>query len=158
MKNSLKILIITGTVILVVVIFIVVSLLNPKKNPPPSQTNTPTPTPEFVQGELYTVKITPIDTTKTYTPAQPIEITFTQDVDKLALKYEITPAANTFVVASQNPNSLIIVPTTVWSTGSTSITILEDTTSTGGRKLKNPQTYILNAAIPTIPQDLEGNY
>lgn len=160
MNNKLKILIIIGIAVLVIIVFIAVSLIGGlgRGPQPPEKTSFPTPTAAFIEGELYIAKIMPVDTTKIYTPAQPIEVSFTQGVDKLGLKYETHPATETFVVDSPIPNSLIIVPTTVWKIGVTSITILDNTTSAEGRKLKNPQTYILNTAVPTVPPNLEGNY
>lgn len=157
MRNKLKILIIAGVIILLVIIFVIISLFGKGPVTPRDQTALPTPASEFIEGELYITSIKPLDSTQTYSPAQPVEITFTQTLDKLALRYEVTPTTETFVVNSPNPQSLIIVPTTMWSNGATTITILENSTSTEGKTLKNPQSYILNTAIPTIP-DLEGAY
>lgn len=155
--NKIKIILIAGIIGFIVIVFIVLSFLGSgsQQKPPTSQT---TPTPQtFPSTALYISSITPADTSQAYLPVQPIQINFTQPINKNSLKYSVTPATESFVVSGQTANSLIIVPTTFWNGPRITITILGETISSTGNDLKNPQTYILNLAIPTIPQ-LEGAY
>lgn len=156
--NKVKIFIIGSIVIFILIVFFILSLLNRRGTiTPPITTITPTPI-QFDQSQLFITSIIPADTTTTYLPAQPIEITFTQAVEKGSLRYSVTPPTEVLVNIGSSVNSLIISPLTVWARGETSISILSQTISASGNILKNPQNYILKTAIPTLPQHLEGAY
>lgn len=156
--NKIKMLIIAGIVGAVIIIFIFVSLIL-GRTPTPSQTVIVSPTPvQFSESELSITSIIPLDTKKSYLPPQPIQISFTQEVLPTSLKYTITPQTDVLVVKGSTPNSLILAPKTMWQSGITTITILGDTTSKKGLLLKNPQSYILHTAIPTMYIPNQGAY
>lgn len=155
--NKIKLVIIGVVIIIIVIVFIFVSLINTRPDSTPLPQNTP-PTPQALSSkELSIVSISPADKSATYLPAQPIEIVFTQPISKTAISYTATPPTETFVSMGQKPNSLIISPTTIWTTGNTTISI-KNAVSDMGNTLTNPQEYILRTAIPTIPDNLEGAY
>lgn len=160
--NRLKVLIIFGVTVIIALLFFIVSTTLKQPGTPETGGEDLLPTPEssgqINKKDLYIVSIIPADTAQTYFPVQPIQITFTQPVSPSDLKYQVSPSSESFVVLGNTPNSLIISPTTFWNNGSTTITIMETTISGVGLKLKNPKTYILKTAAPTIPPNLEGAY
>lgn len=155
--SRIKLIVIGLIVSIIFFIFIIVSFLFPTT---PSNPNPTTPAPtsnEFKPGELSIISIDPKDTSKTFLPIQPIEITFTMPVSKNSILYTTEPLTDSFVSEGNKDNSLIISPTTIWSSGVTQINIT-GAISTSGENLINPQRYILKTAIPTIPDNLEGAY
>ncbi|MBP6913109.1 MAG: hypothetical protein KBC00_00675 [Candidatus Levybacteria bacterium] len=155
--NKVKIIIIASVTGLIFIVFILTLLFTGGRvSAPPSIPNTPTPA-QFSEKELYITSISPRDTALSYLPAQPIEITFTQEVATNSLNYTISPPTEVIVVKGTAPNTLIFAPKTFWENGEVIISFLSTTTSTSGGSLKNPQTYKIKVAIPTIP-DLEGAY
>lgn len=157
--NKIKLIIIFGITAIIVVLFFTISLMLGRGKAPEKQNGTPMPTIEQINtSELYITSIIPADTTNIYLPVQPVQITFTQSISPDSLKYQAIPTSNSFVTQGKTPNSLIISPTTFWVNGTTTITIFKTTTSAGGLGLKNPQSYILKTAAPTIPPNLEGAY
>lgn len=150
--NKLKLIIIGIITGIVILIFFIISLLGPGKQTP-NKTNIPSPTLiPFNSSELFITSIEPLDTSKTYLPGQPILISFTQEVQRKDLKFDIIPKTDVLVNFGTIPNTLIVSPLTVWQNGTTQITILPQTVSTTSHFLKNTQTYILKTAIPTLPE------
>lgn len=160
--NKLKLLAITGITGIIIILFFTISLFLGKAGTPEKQGNTPLPTAAPTQqinvNDLYVVGIIPEDTTKTYLPVQPIQVTFTQAVSPSSLKYQVLPSSESFVTQGKTPNSLIISPTSFWNNGATTITILDTTMSDKGLGLKNPQSYVLKTDAPAIPANLQGGY
>lgn len=156
--NRFKIFIIGAVVVFIVLVFFVLSLLN-RENAitPPITTTTPTPV-QFDQTRLFITSVIPADTTTTYLPAQPIEITFTQAVEETSLRYTITPPTEVLINPGSSSNSIIVSPLTVWQLGETTISVLPQTLSTSGNVLQNPQNYVLKTAIPTLPEHSEDAY
>ncbi len=156
--NKLKIIIIAIITVIIFLIFFLAILSSNRRGSTPLPNTLPTPTPvQFSEKELYITSIVPKDTLQSYLPAQPLQITFTQEVTAEKLLYTILPPAEVLVVKSATPKTLILAPKTFWANGETTITILPATVSINGNILKNPQTYKINIAIPTIP-DIEGAY
>lgn len=158
--NKLKIILIASIVGIIILLFIFLMFLtnlqpNTKRQPPVSVTPTAIPLSE---DELFIVSILPTDRNAVYTPAQPLQITFTQEVPPQNLKYTTLPQTQILIVKGEKPKTLIFAPRTFWQNGNTTITFLDSTQSNMGNVLKNPQTYTLKTAIPTIPEGLEGGY
>lgn len=156
--NRVKIIIIVVVVVLILILFFVFSLLTRQNKPlAPNQTITPTSV-QFDQTKLFITSIQPTDRTSTYSPAQPIEVTFTQPVEETSIRYKITPSTEVLINPGASGNSIIISPLTVWTIGETTISILPQTLSTSGNPLQNPQEYLLKAAIPTLPEHSDEAY
>lgn len=158
--NRFKLILIFGITGIIIILFFSISFFLGKTPVSQEQNNnltTPTQIPFNTNG-LYITSIIPENTTQTYIPVQPVQITFTKPVSISSLKYQITPDSKTYVTEGKTPNSLVISPSTFWGNGKTTITILSTTTSSSGLKLKNPQSYVLKTAAPTIPANLEGAY
>lgn len=153
--NKLKLIIIGIVTGIIILIFLIISILTSQtKTPPPQPVISPTVV-QFNTDELFITNILPINTDASFLPGQPIQITFTQEVDRKGLKFEITPTVEVLINYADLPNTLVISPKTVWVLGETNITILPQTVSTTGNVLKNAQTYRIKTAIPTLP---EGSY
>lgn len=161
--NKAKLFIIGGIVVVIIIIFVIVSFFNVKSPFTPTPTvplpsvNPSVTQPVFDTSEQYITSITPLDTNVSYLPVQPVQINFTQPVSITTLRYTISPSTESFVTVGENPNHAIIAPKTFWPNGIITITISGTTLSSSGKALKNPQSYKLNIAIPTIP-DIEGDY
>ncbi|HMS22269.1 MAG TPA: hypothetical protein PKA38_00745 [Candidatus Levybacteria bacterium] len=156
--NKLKIIIIAIITVIIFLIFFLAILSSNRRGSTPLPNALPTPTPlRFSEKELYITSIAPKNNLQPYLPAQPLQITFTQEVAVEKLLYTIFPPTEVLIVKSAIPKTLILAPKTFWANGETTITILPTTVSINGNTLKNPQTYKINVAIPTIP-DIEGAY
>ncbi len=157
--NRTKIIIIGLAISIILFIFIIVSFFNNPAINPNNSTDLPQPTStEFKQGELYITSINPQDTSITYLPAQPIEITFTMPVSPSSITYTTNPITETFTTTGSTPNSITVSPKTIWTVGATQINITSAVSASNRKLLLNPQRYILKTAIPTIPNTLEGAY
>jgi hypothetical protein len=155
--NKLLLIIFTIVLFLLLAIFGFWLLTRPiqnitKTNINPSITLVPTPTPN--PTDLFISEILPPQNTKEpYLTFQKITINFSEEIDPIALKYEITPKTEVLVSGDLAKKTVYIIPRTTWEIGKTTITILQSTRSRNGKALYRPFTYSIITDIPKASED-----
>ncbi len=125
--------------------------------PPQSQT-TPTPDTSLpptgvpVEKVLKIIKSSPPESDNiTYSPLQPIEISFNNGVDASKVIYKTTPATEIVVKNGTYANKIFIYPKTTWKDGITTIAIEPGTLAVDGSLLYASYQYTITTLTPTDP-------
>lgn len=98
--------------------------------------------------EPYTILRTdpPFDSSKKQLPILQIDFVFNDIVNPKTFYYEVSPKVETYF--KTQGSKLTLYPKNVWQLGTTTITLLPETTGAHGRKLKKPFIYKFDTALP----------
>ena len=138
-------------IILILWLFRKTSINIPTTTTSPTVTLVPTPTPNTT--DLFISELLPPqDSKEPYLTIQKVTISFSEEVDPIALKYKISPKTEVIIRGDITKKKIYIIPRTKWELGKTTITILQSTISTRGKALYLPFTYNLTTDIPKSPE------
>jgi hypothetical protein len=153
-----KILLTTASASLVVLILLVIVAfirVPQQKQQPPTPTVTLVPTAQPDPSDLFIQRVLPPeDPAEPYLPVQKVTIVFSEEVEPVALKYDISPPTEVYVRNGDDKRVIFIIPKTKWSIGETTISILESTISVAGRNLYSPYDLVLITDIPPAPSGI----
>lgn len=90
-----------------------------------------------------------------YSPLQPIEISFNNEVDASRIIYKVEPPTEVIVKKGTYANKIFIYPTTSWKDGTTTISIEPGTSAVDGSLLYARYQYTIITITPTDPPLLE---
>lgn len=146
----------TLIVFLLLLTLVFIRLTAPKPEqllPTPTPTtadSTPTPLPTILPNELRVISALPQNQNQTYLPIQKVTLVFNDTITPDDLTIETNPATPTTILQGDS-NTLYVVPQTAWTTGTTTITVLQTTRSSNGKALLIPYTYSIITELPEGP-------
>ena len=169
MSNKILIIIVLILAIIVLGTYLFISpskQQTPTTQQPPipiEQISSPTPSSDIstISGQLKAFqveKITPVQNLSTdYSPITPIEIKFTDNVSLDNLVITTQPQTPT-TIYMKDTSAIRLVPKSSWEIGTTTITILKQTSSSNGVSLPENYLYRIKTAWPKNPPPEDVSY